>query len=106
MSPHIYDLIEVISEKMVSNINQTVRTTCSQIFISFLLEYPLEEKRVEQHIYFLIKNLSYFREEGRYQILEIISLLIPQFPTEILDNFAFLLFLSLILRTVNEKNRK
>ena len=71
--------------------------------MQFLIEYPLEEKRIEQHIYHLIKNINYFDKDGRMTVLEVIERIVAKFPTEILDKYAFILFLSLILRTVNEK---
>jgi len=104
MSPNIYDLVDIIADKMITNINNSVRTIGSQIFINFLIEYPLEERRVEQHIHHLIKNLTYYNKDGRLTVLEVIEKLIPQLPTEILDKYGFLLFLSMILRTVNESN--
>ena len=102
ISVHIYDLVDIIADKMITNINKSVRSTCSNIFITFLIEYPLEEKRVEQHIHHLIKNLTYTTKDGRLTVLEVIEKLIPLFPTHILDKYGFLLFLSMILRTVNE----
>jgi hypothetical protein len=71
-----------------------------------LLEYPLEPARVEQHINHLIKNLGYFDSEGRTQLLEVMTSLIERFPRELLDQYAELLFFSLVLRTVNESNTK
>ena len=43
----LYDLMETIEEMMVSNIQKTTRTACAGIFIQFILEYPLESKRLE-----------------------------------------------------------
>lgn len=104
LSSHIYDLVDIIADKMITHTNKGTRAICSQIFTIFLIDYPLEEKRVEQHVHHLIKNLTYVGKEGRSTVLEIIEKLIPQFPTKILDKYAFLLFLSMILRTVNESN--
>jgi U3 small nucleolar RNA-associated protein 20 len=50
---------------MVSCVTRSTRTMCAQIFVQFLLEYPLEAGRVEQHINYLLKNLGYFDPEGR-----------------------------------------
>ena len=104
LNPHIYDLVDIIGDKMITHSNKSTRIICSNIFITFLIDYPLEEKRVEQHVHHLIKNLTYVGKEGRLTVLEVIEKLIPQFPTPILDKYAFLLFLSMILRTVNESD--
>jgi U3 small nucleolar RNA-associated protein 20 len=50
---------------MVSSVTRSTRTMCAQIFVQFLLEYPLEAGRIEQHINYLLKNLGYFDPEGR-----------------------------------------
>jgi len=61
----LYDLIENVQELMITSIAKSTRTVCSSIFTQFLLEYPLEPARVEQHINHLLKNLGYFDSEGR-----------------------------------------
>lgn len=105
ISPHIYDLVDIVADKLITSVNNGIRATCSQIFISFLIEYPLEEKRVEQHIHHLIKNLTYPHKDGRISIIEVIEKLITLFPIEVLDKYAFIIFLSLILRTVNDNDK-
>ena len=106
LSPHIYDLVDIVADKLITSVNNSIRSTCSQIFVSFLIEYPLEEKRVEQHIHHLIKNLTYPHHDGRQSIIEVIEKLIAMMPIEILDKYSFILFLSLILRTVNDNNKE
>ena len=39
--------------------------------MQFILEYPLEPERVQQHINHMLKNLTYFDPEGRMQLLEV-----------------------------------
>lgn len=104
MNSHLYDLVDIVADKMITHVNNNVRTVSAQIFILFLISYPLSEHRVEQHIHHLIKNLTYVAKEGRLTVLEVIEKLIPQLPTEILDKYSFLLFLSMILRTVNDSS--
>jgi hypothetical protein len=106
LTPDVYDLIEIIGEKMITNSNKGIRSICSKIYVQFLIEYPLEEKRIEQHIYHLIKNINYFDQDGRETVLEVLDRIVTRFPTEILDKFSFILFLTLILRTVNETNKE
>ena len=40
------------------------------------------------------------------QLLEVINSLVERFPRELLDQYAELLFFTLVLRTVNETNVK
>ena len=102
----LYDLIETVQDLMVTSVARSTRQLCAGIFTQFLLEYPLEPSRVEQHINHIIKNLGYFDSEGRTQLLEVLGSLTERFPRELLDQYAELLFFSLVLRTVNEGNAK
>lgn len=56
----LYDLIQNVQEMMVTSVSQSTRYTCAQIFITFILEYPMETSRLDQHIQHLLKNLTYF----------------------------------------------
>lgn len=56
---------------MVTNISKATRGTCANIFVQFLLEYPLEQQRLQQHINHMLKNLTYFDTDGRLQLLEV-----------------------------------
>jgi len=69
-----------IQEMMVTSVQKTTRYTCSQIFITFMLEYPMEEKRLDTHVQHLLKNLTYFDAEGRLQLLETLLILIDKMP--------------------------
>lgn len=51
----------------------------------FIVEYPLEEERIQQHLSFLLKNLEYFDYQGRLSILYCLTGLIEQFPQQLLD---------------------
>lgn len=65
----IYDLVERVQEMMINSSLKPIRNLCQAIFIQFLLDYPLENERLESHINFLLKNLSYCSESGRLQLL-------------------------------------
>ncbi|TNV87999.1 hypothetical protein FGO68_gene14880 [Halteria grandinella] len=106
MSADLYDLIEQVQELMITSIAKSTRSVCASIFTQFLLEYPLEQTRVEQHVNHLLKNLGYFDSEGRMQVLDVVNSLIERFPKELLDQYAELIFFTLVLRSVNESNPK
>ena len=91
---------------IVTNISKPTRGLCASIFISFILEYPLEPERIEQHINHLLKNLGYFDSDGRLQVLEVIATLIEKFPREVMDQYGELIFFTMVLRSVNETNAK
>jgi U3 small nucleolar RNA-associated protein 20 len=80
LNPKVYDLIEIIQEKLINNGDESVRKTCAKIFEKFLLTYPLSEKRVEQHFYFILRNIEYEESNGWFTVLNVISTLINKFP--------------------------
>lgn len=56
---------------------------------------------------YLLKNVgTYFDSEGRYQVLEVMERLADKMPTEIIDNESEKWVFTLMLRLVNEKNKK
>lgn len=56
--PELYDMMTRVSEVMVQSQLAPVRRVCSQIFLQFLLDYPLGAKRLQQHLDFLLTNLG------------------------------------------------
>lgn len=53
----IYDVVAHVGELMVTSQLESIRKKCSQILLQFLLDYPLSEKRLQQHLDFLLSNL-------------------------------------------------
>ena len=56
--PELYDMMTRVSGVMVQSQLPPVRQVCSQIFLQFLLDYPLGAKRLQQHLDFLLTNLG------------------------------------------------
>jgi hypothetical protein len=106
LCPDLYDLMETIQEMMVINVQRHTRSVCASIFVAFILEYPLEESRLEQHINHMLKNLTYFDPEGRLQLLDTLHTLVDKFPQQLLDRFTELFFFTLFLRLVNDEELK
>ena len=44
-----------------------------QIFLSFIVEYPLGTKRLDQHLQFVVANLTYMYETGRCTALRVLN---------------------------------
>ena len=108
LSPHIYDLIEIIQEKMVNSLDPSVRKSSSAIFERFLLTYPLEEKRQEQHMLHVLKNMEYEDEDARLTLLKLVEKLIKKLARVeggLVDRFGELIFIQLLIR-VNDDTHK
>lgn len=59
VSHEIYDIVVKIGELMVTTLTESIRQQCIQIMLQFFLNYPLSEKRLQQHIDFFLANLRY-----------------------------------------------
>ncbi|TVU34273.1 hypothetical protein EJB05_16104 [Eragrostis curvula] len=104
VSPDIYDIIVKIAELMVTTQTESVRQQCIQILLQFFLNYPLGEKRLQQHIDFFLANLSYEHASGREAVLEMLHDILTRFPQRVIDDQGQTFFLHLVLALSNEQH--
>lgn len=102
----VYDLMETIGVNLVQGHSETARASCGQLYLQFLLDYPLGEKRLHKHIDFLMKNLSYEFEEGRVATLNCLYALLVRLPDEMINARPEYFFLPLVLRLANDSSSK
>ncbi|CAL9158827.1 unnamed protein product [Musa hybrid cultivar] len=53
----IYDIVMQVAELMVTSHSEPIRKKSSQVLLQFLLDYRLSDKRLQQHMDFLLSNL-------------------------------------------------
>jgi len=104
--PQVYDLMVVVAKHMVRSQQATVRQLCAQVFLGFLLDYPLGEKRLRQHLDFVVRNLAYEHASGREAVLILVAAVVAKFPPPVLEEHADSFFLSLVTRLVNETDAR
>ncbi|KAK8947552.1 hypothetical protein KSP40_PGU018091 [Platanthera guangdongensis] len=80
MVHEIYDLVLRVAELMVTTESEPISRKCSQILLQFLLNYRLSGKRLQQHMNFLLSNLSYEHPSGRKSVLEMLHAILIKFP--------------------------
>ncbi|XP_020226475.1 small subunit processome component 20 homolog isoform X2 [Cajanus cajan] len=102
--PEIYDLVTRVAELMVTSQMESIRKKCSKILLQFLLDYQLSEKRLLQHLDFLLSNLRYEHSTGRESVLEMIHAIIVKFPRSVLDEQSHILFVHLVACLVNDND--
>ncbi|PKA51950.1 hypothetical protein AXF42_Ash008179 [Apostasia shenzhenica] len=102
----IFDIILKVAELMVTSQTQPIREKCSQILLRFLLHYNLSEKRMLQHLNFLLTNLSYEHASGREAVLEMLHTILMKFPKGHFDSYAETFFLHLVVALANERDQK
>ena len=98
----LYDLVTKITKLMITSLKPAVRHLCSQVFMEFLENYPMGNKRREEHINALLKNLSYSFEVGRISALNMLEKILKKASEEAINAQAKTFFVQLVLRLVNE----
>lgn len=106
MSPEFFDLMDIVLKLSVQSQKQAVRLQCSQIFLNYLVDYPMGSKRLNNHLQQIVLNLKYEYEDGRLSAIDLLSSLIQKFPLPVLEEHAQLFFLPLVLSLVNDESKK
>ena len=85
------DLMDELSVLLLQSFNDSVRNQCSRVLLSFLLNYPMSNNRVEKLLAFLLKNLDYEEPSGRLALLHLLQNMLGAFPIEVIfiDNQSY-----------------
>jgi U3 small nucleolar RNA-associated protein 20 len=102
--PEVYDVMKIVGELLLTSSSPTVQLHCSQLYWRFLLEYPLSDKRVDQSLQYLLKNMSFEYEGGRRAVLGCLQSVVEKFPPDVLSARAQLFFLRLSLQVVQDES--
>jgi U3 small nucleolar RNA-associated protein 20 len=104
--PEIYDLMERVSEIMVTNQSPPVQELCRGVLLQFLLDYPQGKGRLQTAMSFLAKNTAYTYESGRLSVLELLGAIISKFEDSLMGDYADLFFISLVMVIANDDSAK
>ncbi|KAL0061427.1 U3 snoRNP protein [Marasmius tenuissimus] len=104
--PEIYDLMDRVSEVMVTNQSPQVQELCRSVLLQFLLDYPQGKGRLRNQMTFLAKNLSYVHESGRRSVLELLSAIVNKFQVNLVREYADILFVSPVMVVANDDSAK
>jgi U3 small nucleolar RNA-associated protein 20 len=104
--PEIYDVMDKVSEIMVTSQSPQVQELCRGVLLQFLLDYPQGKGRLRNQITFLAKNLSYVYESGRKSVMELLSAVVSKFQVDIILEYADLLFIALVMVVANDDSAK
>ncbi|KAI0364814.1 hypothetical protein BV20DRAFT_955431 [Pilatotrama ljubarskyi] len=104
--PEIYDVMDKVAEIMVTNQSPQVQELCRGALLQFLLDYPQGKGRLRNQMMFLVKNLSYVYESGRKSVMELLGAIIAKFETSLVQEYADLLFVGLVMVIANDESAK
>ncbi|CCM06042.1 uncharacterized protein FIBRA_08288 [Fibroporia radiculosa] len=104
--PEIYDLMDRVSQIMVTSQSPQVQELCRGVLLQFLLDYPQGKGRLRTQMTLLAKNLSYVYESGRKSVMELLSAIIAKFAVDLVREYADLLFVALVMVVANDESAK
>jgi U3 small nucleolar RNA-associated protein 20 len=102
----VYDIMEEITQIMVTNQSPQVREQCRFVYLQFLLDYPQGKLRLTKQFNFLINNLSYEFESGRESVMEMLHVIFVKVDQSILAEFNEVFFVALVMRLISDDSAK
>lgn len=104
--PEIYDLMDKVSEIMVTSQSPQVQELCRGVLLQFLLDYPQGKGRLRKQMTFFAKNLAYVYESGRKSVMELLGAVVAKFEAGLVREYADLLFVALVMVIANDDSAK
>ncbi|XP_056223520.1 small subunit processome component 20 homolog [Seriola aureovittata] len=99
--PEMEEVMKKVAKLSVTGSNAMIRIHCRQIYLKYLLDYPLGRK-LRGHLDFVVAQLHYEHDTGRESVLEMLAYIFQTFPQNLLLKHSGLFFAPLALVVVND----
>uniref|UniRef100_A0A8C9YSM5 UTP20 small subunit processome component n=1 Tax=Sander lucioperca TaxID=283035 RepID=A0A8C9YSM5_SANLU len=99
--PEMEQVMKKVAKLSVTGSNAMIRIHCRQIYLKYLLDYPLG-KKLREHLDFVVAQLPYEHDTGRESVLEMLAYIFQTFPQKLLLQHSGLFFAPLALVVVND----
>ncbi|XP_037315787.2 small subunit processome component 20 homolog isoform X2 [Pungitius pungitius] len=103
--PEMEEVLKKVAKLSVTSSNAMVRVHCRQIFLKYLLDYPLGRK-LRGHLDFVVAQLQYEHDTGRESVLEMLAYIFQTFPQRLLLQYNGLFFAPLALVMLNDDSAR
>ncbi|KAL7370997.1 hypothetical protein ABVT39_016013 [Epinephelus coioides] len=103
--PEMEEVMKKVAKLSVTGSNAMIRIHCRQIYLKYLLDYPLG-KKLREHLDFVVAQLHYDHDTGRESVLEMLVYIIQTFPQNLLLKYSGLFFAPLTLVVVNDNSAR
>ncbi|XP_026183080.1 small subunit processome component 20 homolog [Mastacembelus armatus] len=103
--PEMEQLLQKVAKLSITGSNAMIRIHCRQIYLKYLLDYPLGRK-LKGHLDFVVAQLQYEHDTGRESALEMLAFIFQTFPQNLLLRHSGLFFAPLALVVVNDDSTR
>uniref|UniRef100_A0A671YNU0 UTP20 small subunit processome component n=1 Tax=Sparus aurata TaxID=8175 RepID=A0A671YNU0_SPAAU len=103
--PEMEEVLKKVAKLSVNGSNAMIRIHCRQIYLKYLLDYPLG-KKLRGHLDFVVSQLHYEHDTGRESVLEMLAYIFQTFPKALLLKYSGLFFAPLALVVVNDDSAR
>ncbi|KAA8580001.1 hypothetical protein FQN60_005536 [Etheostoma spectabile] len=103
--PEMEQVMKKVAKLSVTGSNAMIRIHCRQIYLKYLLDYPLG-KKLREHLDFVVAQLPYEHDTGRESVLEMLAYIFQTFPQKLLLQHSGLFFAPLALVVVNDDSAR